>query len=124
MILALPARSAARGSAAVKEAVRSLKGHFETDKRVITKEATAATASADDPALATMVHPDFTKTLEFLDAGGYVPPLHLRPGAQTAQLMWAQQFRGEAIHLTSFIDADATSTPPQLAERKVTTQAQ
>jgi uncharacterized protein YcbK (DUF882 family) len=83
-----------------------------------------ATASADDPALATMVHPDFTKTLEFLDAGGYVPPLHLRPGAQTAQLMWAQQFRGEAIHLTSFIDADATSTPPQLAERKVTTQAQ
>ena len=62
------------------------------------------TSSADDPALARMVHPDLNKTLEMLDQAGSVPPMRLRPGLQTAQLMWAQQFKGEAINLSSLID--------------------
>ena len=63
-----------------------------------------ATACADDPALARMVHPDLNKTLEMLDQAVSVPPMRLRPGPQTAQLMWAQQFKGEAINLSSLID--------------------
>ena len=63
-----------------------------------------ATASVDDPALARIVHPDLNKTLEMLDQAASVPPMRLRPGSQTAQLMWAQQFKGEAINLSSLID--------------------
>ena len=62
-----------------------------------------ATASADDPALARMVHPDLAKTLEMLDQAGSAPPMRLRPGLQAAQLMWAQQFKGEAINLSSLL---------------------
>jgi uncharacterized protein YcbK (DUF882 family) len=82
------------------------------------------TASVDDPALARMVHPDLAKTLEMLNDGGSVPPMRLRPGSQTAQLMWAQQFKGEAINLSSLIDLDAPQGPARLAERRVATQAQ
>ncbi len=86
-----------------------------------------ATASVDDPALARMVHPDLAKTLEMLSEGGSVPPMRLRPGSQTAQLMWAQQFKGEAINLSSLIDLDAPQGPQgpaRLADRRVVTQAQ
>jgi uncharacterized protein YcbK (DUF882 family) len=83
-----------------------------------------ATASVDDPALARMVHPDLNKTLDMLDQAASVPPMRLRPGSQTAQLMWAQQFKGEAIDLSSLIDLDAASAPAQLAKRRVLTQAQ
>ena len=65
-----------------------------------------ATASVDDPALARIVHPDLAKTLEMLDQAASVPPMRLRPGSQTAQLLWAQQFKGEAINLSSLIDLD------------------
>jgi uncharacterized protein YcbK (DUF882 family) len=84
-----------------------------------------ATSSADDPALARMVHPDLGKTLEMLDQLVAGPPMRLRPGAQTAQLMWAQQFKGEAIDLSSLIDLGAAvSKPAPLADRRVQTQAQ
>jgi uncharacterized protein YcbK (DUF882 family) len=84
-----------------------------------------ATASADDPALARMVHPDLNKTLEMLDQAGSVPPMRLRPGPQTARLMWAQEFKGEAIDLSSLIDLGASRpAPASLAERRVLTQAQ
>ena len=84
-----------------------------------------ATASADDPALARMVHPDLNKTLEMLDQAVSVPPMRLRPGPQTAQLMWAQEFKGEAINLSSLIDLGASRpAPAPLAERRVQTQAQ
>ena len=46
-----------------------------------------------------------------LDQAGSVPPMRLRPGSQTAQLMWAQQFKGEAINLSSLIDLDARGCP-------------
>ena len=85
-----------------------------------------ATASADDPALARMIHPDLSRTLEMLDQADPVPPLRLRPGPQTAQLMWAQEFKGEAINLSSLIDFDGAprAAPAPLAERRVLTQAQ
>jgi uncharacterized protein YcbK (DUF882 family) len=83
-----------------------------------------ATASVDDPALARMVHPNLNRTLEMLDQAASVPPMRLRPGSQTAQLMWAQQFKGEAINLSSLIDIDVASAPAQLAKRRVQTQAQ
>jgi hypothetical protein len=85
-----------------------------------------ATASVDDPALARMVHPDLDKTLELLDQLSSVPPMRLRPGPQTARLMWAQEFKGEAVNLSSLIDPDdaphAASAP--LADRRVVTRPQ
>jgi hypothetical protein len=83
-----------------------------------------ATASVDDPALARMVHPDLAKTLEMLTDGGSAPPMRLRPGSQTAHLMWAQQFKGEAINLSSLIALDAPQGSARLAERRVATQPQ
>lgn len=83
-----------------------------------------ATASVDDPALARIVHPDLGKTLEMLDQAGSVPPMRLRPGSQTAQLLWAQQFKGEAIDLSSLIDGGQSDSPSRLARRRVLTQAQ
>jgi uncharacterized protein YcbK (DUF882 family) len=82
------------------------------------------TSSADDPALARMVHPDLNKTLEMLDQAGSVPPMRLRPGSQAAQLMWAQQFKGEAIDLSSLIDLGSATASAKLADRKVQTRSQ
>lgn len=82
------------------------------------------TASADDPALASLVHPDLARILETIDVAGSVPPLRLRPGSQAAQMLWAQQFKGEAIDLSSFIDADAAPRSGVAANRRVLTQAQ
>jgi uncharacterized protein YcbK (DUF882 family) len=59
------------------------------------------TPSPDDPALAHMQHPDVAKTLELLDQAGSMPPMRLRPGLQTVQLLWAQQFKGEAVALAT-----------------------
>jgi uncharacterized protein YcbK (DUF882 family) len=85
-----------------------------------------ATASVDDPALARMIHPDLSKTLEMLDQASSVPPMRLRPGPQTARLMWAQEFKGEAVNLSSLIEGDdaARAPPASLAERRVLTQPQ
>jgi uncharacterized protein YcbK (DUF882 family) len=58
------------------------------------------TASYNDPALTTLVHPDAAKAIDAIDDEGGVPPLRLRPGQQTAAMMWAQEFRGEAVSLT------------------------
>jgi len=70
------------------------------------------------------VHPDLNKTLEMLDQAGSVPPMRLRPGLQAAQLMWAQQFKGEAINLSSLIDLGGASASGKLADRKVQTRPQ
>jgi uncharacterized protein YcbK (DUF882 family) len=81
------------------------------------------TSSFDDPALARMLHPDVSRTLELLDQTNLAPPLRLRPGVQFAQLIWAQEFKGEAIDLSSFLDADASSGPSRLANRRVQTRS-
>jgi uncharacterized protein YcbK (DUF882 family) len=82
-----------------------------------------ATASGDDPALARMVHPDFARTLEFLDQPVSALPMRLRPGLQAARHLWAQEFKGEAINLSALIDPE-TPAPERLANRRVRTQAQ
>ena len=81
------------------------------------------TASADDPALARLTHPDLAKALELLDQAISAPPMRLRPGTQAAQLMWAQQFRGEAINLSSLVDPEVGDPPARMANRRVVTRA-
>ncbi|MGB3719806.1 MAG: hypothetical protein DIU63_02075 [Proteobacteria bacterium] len=76
------------------------------------------TPSPDDPALAKMQHPDVAKTLEFLDDGGDTPVMRLRPEPQTVQLLWAQQFRGEAVPLAS-IFGERANPPRGMANRPV-----
>ena len=82
-----------------------------------------ATASADDPALSGMVHPNLAKIIETLDQDNVAPPMRLRPGLHAAERMWAQQFKGEAVDLSSMLDADATRAAA-LTNRKVATQPQ
>ena len=81
------------------------------------------TASADDPALSGMVHPNLAKIIETLDQDNVAPPMRLRPGLHAAERMWAQQFKGEAVDLSSFLDANATRAAA-LPNRKVATQPQ
>ena len=81
-----------------------------------------ATASPDDPVLARMVHPDLMRALELLDQANASPPLRLRPGLQTAHLMWAQEFKGEAIDLSALYDRDAVAGE-MLNKRQVVTSA-
>ena len=78
------------------------------------------TASPDDPALATMIHPDVARTLELLDQAGSMPPMRLRPGLKVAELMFAQQFKGEAVNLGAMQEAAALE--PAAVSRKVKTQ--
>jgi gamma-glutamyltranspeptidase len=85
------------------------------------------TASADDPALAKMVHPDVAKTLELLDQAGSMPPMKLRPGAQVAQLMWAQQFKGGMASIDDLFSSGSDLTAPAkgtISDRKVKTAAE
>lgn len=83
-----------------------------------------ATASADDPALTGMVHPDLMKILEMMDQENAAPPMRLRPGVHAAQRMWAQQFKGEAVNLSSLADIDAPAASTRVPNRKVATQPQ
>jgi uncharacterized protein YcbK (DUF882 family) len=82
------------------------------------------TASADDPALARMVHPDLAKTLEFIDQGLSALPMRLRVGPQTAEVMWAQQFKGEAVNFFTLTDPDRSGPASSVNNRLVHTQAQ
>jgi hypothetical protein len=52
--------------------------------------------------------------LETLGQDNLAPPLRLRPGVQGSSLLWAQQFKGEAVNLSALADADlvAALTPP------------
>ncbi len=81
------------------------------------------TASYNDPALTTLVHPDVAKAIDAIDDEGGVPPLRLRPGQQTTAMMWTQEFRGEAV---SFAELDRTEIPREtssLGARAVKTSA-
>jgi uncharacterized protein YcbK (DUF882 family) len=83
-----------------------------------------ATASVDDPAFAVMVHPDLSKLLELLDQEDVTSPMRLRPGNRDAQLMWAQQMKGEPVDLSVLSDAGAAARGPHQEGRKVATQPQ
>jgi hypothetical protein len=78
--------------------------------------------SFDDPALAQMTHPDSAGTLALLEDEGSALPMRLRPGRQAAGLVWAQEFRGEAVNLA---DLEASPAPEAartlLAEKRVRT---
>ena len=80
-----------------------------------------ATASADDPALVTLTHPDVAKTLELLDQAGAMPEMRLRPGQQVAETLWAQQFKGPAIKPDALAPSPAAQPPAGIAGRKVKT---
>jgi len=64
------------------------------------------------------------KILEMMDQENSAPPMRLRPGVQAARLMWAQQFKGDAVNVSSLLDADAPAGAPREGNRKVVTQAQ
>ena len=55
------------------------------------------THTATEPVMAEMIHHDVARTLDMLDQPGAILPLTFRPGAQTAQLLWSQQFTGAAV---------------------------
>jgi hypothetical protein len=83
-----------------------------------------ATASFDDPALAQNIQPDFARTLDAMDQLASAPPMRMRPGLQLARSMWAQEFKGEAINLSSLIDPELAAPDRGLRNRRVLTQAQ
>ena len=80
------------------------------------------TASADDPVLATMSHPDFARTFDLLDQAGAMPPMHLRPSLQVAEMMWTQQFTGNAVNISAMQDQPSGAVSAALKSRKVRTQ--
>jgi uncharacterized protein YcbK (DUF882 family) len=82
-----------------------------------------ASASSDDPALAKMVHPDVAKTLELIDDEGRIPPMRFRPGEQVARLLWAHEFRGDAVSLAELEAAGErpATVAAGLSERQVKT---
>ena len=80
-----------------------------------------ASASADDPALVQLVHPDLSKVLELMEQQDSVPPMRLRPGAYQAELMWTQQSKGVPVDLSVLSEPSDTGRPPS---RKVATQPQ
>jgi uncharacterized protein YcbK (DUF882 family) len=80
------------------------------------------TDSASQPLMAELVHHDVARTLDVLDQPGSGMPLRFRPGEQTARLLWAQHFTGEAIGLSKLFEAQAPS-PGALQSRTVKTSA-
>ena len=78
------------------------------------------TQSVNDPVMAEMIPHDVARTLDMLDQPGNVTPLRFRQGEQAAQLMWAQQFTGEAVGLAK-LEAAQKGTPSGLQTRAVRT---
>ncbi|MEQ1649123.1 MAG: DUF882 domain-containing protein [Hyphomicrobiaceae bacterium] len=79
------------------------------------------TASADDPALLQMTHPDVARTFDLLDSAGSMPPMRMRPSTQIAAAMWSQSFAGEAINLNA-LQNDGAVGLASLKGRSVKTQ--
>lgn len=80
-------------------------------------------ASADDPVLTRLEHPDVARTLDMIDDNGEIRPMRFRPGQQVAQVMWAQQFQGRAVALPASAEPSGASSERALADRKVHTSA-
>ncbi|MBK9079300.1 MAG: DUF882 domain-containing protein [Hyphomicrobium sp.] len=80
------------------------------------------TESANDPKLkGDLQHPDVAATLEALDDVGAIAPMKFRPGQQVAQVMWAQQFQGNAVHLDALKEIENSRLPAGLENRTVRT---
>ena len=82
------------------------------------------TASAHDPQLiGTLQHPDVAATFDMIDDVGGIAPMKFRPGQQVAQVMWAQQFEGKAVHLDALLEIDRGRLPSGIENRQVRTSA-
>ncbi len=81
------------------------------------------TSSAHDPQLAKLQHPDVAATLEMIDDIGEIPPMRFRPGRQVAQVMWAQQFEGKAVHLDALREIDQNRLTSSIQSRAVQTSS-
>ena len=57
-----------------------------------------SSASADDPVLAHMQHPDITATLDLLDEQPVNLPMRFTQSHRIAELLWSQQFTGTAVN--------------------------
>jgi uncharacterized protein YcbK (DUF882 family) len=84
-----------------------------------------ASASINDPVMSRMVAPDVVKILQLIDNPSAVPPMSFRPGQQTAEVMWAQQFQGQPVQLADASFGDGTEdVPTNLIPRPVKTTPQ
>ena len=82
------------------------------------------TASAHDPMLVgELQHPDVAATFDMIDDIGGIAPMKFRPGQQVAQVMWAQQFEGKAVHLDALLEIDQGRLPKGMESRQVQTSA-
>lgn len=89
------------------------------------------TASAHDPAIAELTHPDVAQTLDFIDDTISALPMKLRPQQQIAASMWSNQFTGKAVSFerqpahAGEVPAPTSATPPPgMASRAVRTSVQ
>lgn len=83
------------------------------------------TASINEPALSRVTQPDLVKVLQVLDSPSIAPPMSFRPGQQTAQVMWAQQFSGQPVEITADDGQGGTEdVPTRLIPRGVKTVSQ
>ena len=78
------------------------------------------TDSAEEPLLATLVAHDVARTLEMIDQPVSRLPLHFRPSAQVAALLWSQRFTGSAVGLDRLLES-APVAPMQMRPRAVQT---
>lgn len=80
------------------------------------------TPSANDPNLVReLEHPDVAATFDALDDRGTIAPMRFRPGRQLAQLLWAQQFQGQAVHVAALKEMEQGRLPAGIANRAVRT---
>ena len=79
------------------------------------------TASARDAQFEGLQHPDVARTLDVLDDVGAIQPMKFRPGQQVAEVMWAQQFQGNAVHLDALHELDQSRLVTGIENRPVHT---
>ena len=79
------------------------------------------TVTGLDPEVTKLEHPDVAKTLDMIDDIGAVAPMKLRPGQQVAQVLWAQQFQGKAVHLDALKELDRHPAATSIQSRLVQT---
>jgi uncharacterized protein YcbK (DUF882 family) len=80
------------------------------------------TDRADEPLLADLVAHDVARTLEMIDQPVSRLPLHFRPSAQVAAMMWSQRFSGSAVGLDRLLEPVPAGASP-MQPRAVQTTA-
>ncbi|MGD9829167.1 MAG: DUF882 domain-containing protein [Hyphomicrobiaceae bacterium] len=80
------------------------------------------TASPSDPVLSRLTRVDFAKVHDMLGDAESTTSMRLRPGRQQVELMWATEFRGDAVGLSTLYDRQSPADAPGVA-RKVRTSS-